>query len=276
MSWNIKTPGDYINGPLTVAGVAQFNSNVGIGITPIYRLDVQQAGGITATSSFAVARFTGANAVANDITLIGPNTSQTRLNFGDQDASNSGEVGYDHSTNRLRFVVNGSVAATLNSNAAFVLAGGSVSANGVGVAFPAAQSASTDANTLDDYEEGSFTPVIQGSTTAGTATYVTRYGYYTKVGRLVTVNIFIDWNSHTGTGDTRIAGLPFTNSSTFSAATIGYANSIAVTANYMIAAYVDASNSWILLNQIPTGGGGNTTVPIDAAGALVISASYII
>lgn len=31
MSWNIKTPGDYINGPLTVAGVTQFNSNVGVG-----------------------------------------------------------------------------------------------------------------------------------------------------------------------------------------------------------------------------------------------------
>lgn len=34
MSWNIQTPGDYINGPLTVAGVTTFNTNVGIGVTP--------------------------------------------------------------------------------------------------------------------------------------------------------------------------------------------------------------------------------------------------
>jgi hypothetical protein len=34
MSWNIQKPGDYINGPLTVAGVAQFNSNVGVGVAP--------------------------------------------------------------------------------------------------------------------------------------------------------------------------------------------------------------------------------------------------
>jgi len=34
MSWNIKTPGDYINGPLTVAGVATFNTHVGIGNSP--------------------------------------------------------------------------------------------------------------------------------------------------------------------------------------------------------------------------------------------------
>lgn len=41
MSWNIKTPGDYINGPLTVAGVTQFNSSVGVGIAPsAYRFRV--------------------------------------------------------------------------------------------------------------------------------------------------------------------------------------------------------------------------------------------
>jgi hypothetical protein len=129
---------------------------------------------------------------------------------------------------------------------------------------------------LNDYEEGTFTPEIQGSTTAGTATYTGRYGRYTKIGRLVTVNIYIDWNSHTGTGDTRVAGLPFTNGSTFSAATIGYANAIAVAAGNMIAAYVDASQPWILLNQIPTGGGANSTVPIDPVGTLVISASYVL
>lgn len=52
--------------------------------------------------------------------------------------------------------------------------------------FPATQSASSDANTLDDYEEGSWTPTISGITFTGTnsSTYM-----YTKVGRLVTIHI---------------------------------------------------------------------------------------
>lgn len=145
-----------------------------------------------------------------------------------------------------------------------------------GITFPATQVASSDANTLDDYEEGTFTPAITGSTTAGTATYVGRSGKYTKIGNLVQVQIFIDYNSHTGTGDTRITGLPFTNAGNFSAATVGYANGLALTAGNYVQAYVDASQSFILLNQAPTGGGSNTTVPIDPAATLVITATYTV
>jgi hypothetical protein len=52
-----------------------------------------------------------------------------------------------------------------------------------GVTFPATQVSSADANTLDDYEEGSWTPVAASITTTGT---VTTNGRYTKVGNLVT------------------------------------------------------------------------------------------
>jgi hypothetical protein len=59
-----------------------------------------------------------------------------------------------------------------------------------GVGFPATQVASTDANTLDDYEEGTFTPTITAS--AGTLTTTTVNGAsYTKIGRLVSVQVDI-------------------------------------------------------------------------------------
>ena len=77
-----------------------------------------------------------------------------------------------------------------------------------GIAFPAAQSASSDANTLDDYEEGTWTP----SFTTGTFTYATRTGFYTKVGNIVNVQIFLATNSATGSGTVTISGLPFANS----------------------------------------------------------------
>jgi hypothetical protein len=74
--------------------------------------------------------------------------------------------------------------------------------SGAGITFPATQSASTDANTLDDYEEGSFTFTGTGFTTSPTKT-----AYYTKIGDQVTVQL----PDITGTSNTTamtITGLP--------------------------------------------------------------------
>lgn len=79
------------------------------------------------------------------------------------------------------------------------------------IQFPANQNASGDANTLDDYEEGSWTPVIRGSGTAGTYQTSTATGTYTKIGNLVTLICAITGLNPTGggTGDMQITGLPF-------------------------------------------------------------------
>jgi hypothetical protein len=73
------------------------------------------------------------------------------------------------------------------------------------------------ANHLDDYEEGTWTPAIAGSTTAGTYTYeaVRTGGKYTKVGNLVTIwgVARIDAITSAGTGLLVITGLPFTSGS---------------------------------------------------------------
>jgi hypothetical protein len=98
-------------------------------------------------------------------------------------------------------------ALTLNANGVLALQGASTSANGVGITFPATQSASTDANTLDDYEEGTWTPGLGGNTT-----YSKQLGRYTKIGNkvfiegVVVVNAI---NTPVSTGD--IFGLPFTS-----------------------------------------------------------------
>jgi hypothetical protein len=86
---------------------------------------------------------------------------------------------------------------------------------GTGITFPASQSASSDANTLDDYEEGTFTPTALGGTTAGTTTYFYAQGAYTKIGRCVTATVRMAWSVLTGTGDLRLGGLPFTSGATY-------------------------------------------------------------
>jgi hypothetical protein len=73
------------------------------------------------------------------------------------------------------------------------------------IKFPAAQNASSDVNTLDDYEEGTWTPSYSG----GTFTYSTQNGQYTKVGNLVTVQCYINTNSASGSGQVNLTGLPF-------------------------------------------------------------------
>jgi hypothetical protein len=101
--------------------------------------------------------------------------------------------------------------ARFNSTGAFVFAGGDTAANGIGITFPATQSASSNANTLDDYEEGTFTATLKGSTSDPT-TPVTTTGTYTKVGRLVYVNISFDNVNTTGAaGNVTVSGLPFTS-----------------------------------------------------------------
>jgi hypothetical protein len=88
--------------------------------------------------------------------------------------------------------------------------GATPAASGAGITFPATQSASTDANTLDDYEEGTWTPTAFGSSTTGTTTYSDRAGFYTKIGNQVTASFYVDWSALTGTGALRFGGIPFT------------------------------------------------------------------
>jgi len=131
------------------------------------------------------------------------------------------------------------------------------------------------ANVLNDYEEGTFTPTVGGSTTAGVGVYTTQTGRYTKVGRLVTVEIYIGWSAHTGTGNLRILGLPFTvNATNYSAATIGIINNIALSASNTAYAFNEINSTFINIVQSPVGGGSFTDVPMDVAGLFVISSTY--
>jgi hypothetical protein len=88
------------------------------------------------------------------------------------------------------------------------------STSGAGITFPATQSASSNANTLDDYEEGTWTPTLGGETTNPTSSYNQQDGTYTKIGNIVTINFNLYTNSISGgSGNILVEGLPFTCSS---------------------------------------------------------------
>ena len=156
--------------------------------------------------------------------------------------------------------------------------GGSTPSSGTGITFPATQSASSDANTLDDYEEGTWTVGVKGSTTAGTYTALTANASYTKIGRQVTCNFYVRWESGTGTGNLLITGLPFTSrnaSGFYYAGSISSAN-INYTAGNTLSLFLAHNTTEIEVYQIPPNS-ATIAVPYDAGDALIIgSITYFV
>jgi hypothetical protein len=92
---------------------------------------------------------------------------------------------------------------------------GHISSFGGNITFPATQAASAGANTLDDYEEGTWTPTITCGTPGNlTIVYAERVASYTKIGREVLCQFHTQTSTFTHTtasGSVSITGFPFTS-----------------------------------------------------------------
>jgi hypothetical protein len=177
--------------------------NMGIGTSsPVNKLQV--AGAVAATggaggyaANMALLDVSGGNA---QITAIGANTSTIgTLVF--QAFSSNASLGAE----RARIPSTGGIQS-VNS---ISVGNATPTTSGAGITFPATQSASTDANTLDDYEEGTWTPTAAGGlTVVGTFSAT---GRYIKIGSLVTV--FAELSATTSltqaAGGQMVGGLPF-------------------------------------------------------------------
>lgn len=128
--------------------------------------------------------------------------------------------------------------------------------------FPATQNASTDANTLDDYEEGTFTVTAAFATPGNSSwAYATQIGLYTKIGDMVfwTIQLAATPTIGTGSGALNILGFPFTATGTAQQS----AAISAITANFtwpasrsMVAGYIASGSSTINIAGLGTGASG--------------------
>ena len=131
-------------------------------------------------------------------------------------------------------------------------------------AFPASQNASANANTLDDYEEGTFTPNIGGS-----ATYTGQFGNYRKIGASVAIQIQLTINA-IGTGSTGvISGLPFSANGGY-AGSVGYYSGSAT--NYTFVSCTVATTQ-LTLTAIAAAGATMTTPAVFFANGASVYAS---
>jgi hypothetical protein len=130
----------------------------------------------------------------------------------------------------FRYLDSGSTAAAVTLNRFGVGIGNAVPSSGAGLTFPATQVASSNANTLDDYEEGTWTPTLTTNSTPPTITaYSTRTGSYTKIGNLITVTCSVRCTiTSVGSGVARVTGLPFSSADFLDGVALGLRDCFAV------------------------------------------------
>jgi hypothetical protein len=145
---------------------------------------------------------------------------------------------YTNDTERMSINANG----TIKTSSTISVGGATPSTSGAGITFPATQSASSDANTLDDYEEGTWEPTLNNG---GTTTYTTRVGTYRKIGSQVTCWFDVQINS-VGSGSGTLTGLPFANN-----ASVAGCGSVGYFANLV--------SSFVMINPIVPGNGTSVT-----------------
>jgi hypothetical protein len=241
--------------PSTAAGGSTFstpaltilsNGNVGVGTTtPAYKLEVSGANAqslqVTSTNGDLAnlhLKSTGNNvwSLSADAVLRFKKDATESMRI---DQSNNVGIGTISVTEKLHVVGNGLFTGNVGIGSA------TPTASGTGITFPSTQSASTSANTLDDYEEGTWTPAYEGlAGSAGSLAYASGYprGRYTKIGRLVVATGEIELtNKGSWTSGVQIAGLPFNISAT------------EVAQGFCIAGYVDFAAGELYLNTRNTG-----------------------
>jgi hypothetical protein len=133
-------------------------------------------------------------------------------------------------------------------------------------------------NKLDDYEEGTWTAELKGSTGSAT-TPVTRTGTYTKVGNLVHVQVgFVNVNTTGASGSIQVTGLPFTNTSANSSTvTLGQYTKLAHSADSNPIGYINPSANLIQMSQFNDSAvGANWFITATTGVYFYVSATYTI
>ena len=138
------------------------------------------------------------------------------------------------------------------------------------------------ANLLDDYEEGTFTPIYIGSSVSGSQTYTTQAGFYEKIGRLVNFRFRLTMSTKgTIAGNIIVGGLPFTPSSTASSygnAFVSNAVNLAITAGTNVTAILDLGADTMNLKvwSATTGTANITDANLTNTSQIFVSGNYFV
>ena len=259
-----------VNDYLAVIG----NGNVGIGTSsPATKLDF----GVTTNGTQIINLRKNSNSVAGlgvnaqfGVRIAGPSDSDAPVSFGEIDVADG--------TTFNEFMRLNSDGA-LKTYSTISVGNATPSSSGSGITFPATQSASSDANTLDDYEEGTWTYAF--TSTTGTITKSATYplGLYTKIGRQVTVTGFLAVSSVSSpTGTLTVTGLPFVVTSTGDRANFAgggiYGSELAVGSVSPLMVTAEKGATSLTISKFVTGSSANLAGDVVADTRFYVSLSY--
>ena len=256
------TVGTFSSTGLAVVGSLTSTTPAAGAFTTLSGTSLSVPSGLTSTTTYA-------NVVANF--KSNASGADTTLQFTDSVAFNS-YISAKGGVFRFQPTGNGVSVLTVDGGTASTSLTGllDISSAAAGqIKFPATQSASTDANTLDDYEEGTWTPSV-----GGTATYSIQNATYVKIGQLVTVWADVQINSIGSGNTTQIQGLPFTSRSAAPApvmgAALGYFAGVA-TSVVTIVPRMDGGSTTMVLGSLTAAstGVGSSALWADAARIIV-------
>jgi hypothetical protein len=139
------------------------------------------------------------------------------------------------------------------------------------IQFPATPVLSADPNTLDDYEEGTFTPTLHNATTT---TYTTQTGRYTRVGRLVTFQCELEINS-IGDGSTLnfvLGTLP--NTDHFSTISVGFFANLANAVSFLTG-YINNTSNVVTMQSTTIAAASSISVAVFGNSTrIIVSGQY--
>jgi hypothetical protein len=212
--------------------------------------------------------FNGSNALAiiNTLNAVGGSANSGALTILTTDAGTTSE--------RMRITSAGNVGIGTTSPATKLDVSGSIRAS-TGILFG---TDTASANTLSDYEEGTFDFGISFDNASAGVTYSTRAGKYTKIGRQVTVTGYIVLTSKgTSTGTARITGLPFTvfdNNANYSGVSFGEFNNITFADVYR--GFANTNTTVIVLAENTSAGVASVLTNADFANnsSIILTCTY--
>ena len=197
--------------------------NVGIGIAAPDNLTHIYAGDASQTSNTTFTQLTVEHSGHSGINILSGTNSYGTIYFGDDGTSSAGIVQYGHGSqgDTLSLGTAGGIKMSIASAGDVTLTGDLIMANTKGISFAATADAATagatmTSETLDDYEEGTWTPAMTYGTPGDLSiAHSKQAGIYTKIGNMVSIMFDLrlsGFTKGTASGSLIIGGLPFTTS----------------------------------------------------------------
>ena len=218
--------------------------------------------------------------VENNLTVDGTSTLTGQVSIGSNGTSIAennlnfqpgGAVYIDHRTTGQDIQVRMSTSSALDTTGPTFKSNGNLAfASGKGIDFSATADGTAGAAELfSDYEEGEFTPSYSNpDSNAGFAQYH-QYGYYTRIGNVVTVSVYIQGYCNNNAGgntadNVKVTGLPFAPAQLPSSGNNRHQANWAIGSRYKmevddLTAYAYGGNTYIDL-YVPSNGGTGVTL----------------